>query len=72
VVNEVGMDGEVVVLRNTQYANPDTENRKDKDKSPKVAKVIASGEPVLTSACTRKTSFPGSFPLIAIAFRGNS
>jgi hypothetical protein len=52
------MDGEVVVLKNTQYENPDAVNRKDKDKSSKIAKVVPSGELVLTSACTRRTTFP--------------
>lgn len=39
MVNEVGMDGEVVVLKDTEYENPDAVNRKDKERSTKPAKV---------------------------------
>jgi hypothetical protein len=71
VVNEIGMDGEVVLLKNTQYKNPAIVNRKDNDKSPKTEKVPLCGIS-LTSGPPRNSALAGSLPIIrTIVFGSN-
>jgi hypothetical protein len=71
VVNEIGMDGEVVLLKNTQYENPAIVNRKHNDKSTKTEKVPISGIS-LTSGPPRNSDLAGSLPIIrTIVFGSN-
>jgi hypothetical protein len=71
VVNEIGMDGEVVLLKNTQYENPANVNRKEKDKPPKAEKVPFY-RVSLTSGPPRKSTLPRSLPIIRTIFFGSN